>query len=252
MKAILFCVCALVLCAYVTEADTFKPADIPCATKIFYTEIFDKFDETGNKTTRLFSGFLAMYGRYMTQYELEKGAGDVFGVIRVDMPDPKDPNTASLYFGVNKNVTECIFMNYYPVGNFSGLGYERGYFLDEFEYTSKEKSTFKGISCMAYIKTQGDEKFIHYVNDQDRTIGYEYISDEMHRTWDAAYQFYTEPKDFRMPGRFPGCPSKVYDNIQDEPNCTLSSDSSSSGASTVEITFATLFIAIAISLLAMF
>jgi len=306
MKAVLFCICALALCAYVMgdENQTFTPAEISCDAKIFYTEVFDTLDEQGQvNSTRIFTGFLALYGRYLAQHENEKDVdSDVFGIVRLDIPDPKDPNTASLFYGIDRNNTiECMLYSVNPLTDlYKGLGYEIGYFRDEFPYNSTENATFEGVECTAYIFESGDEKKIHYVDDSDLVIGYEYNSTYMHRVWDAKYQYYAEYKDFRMPTKFPGCPDEVYQNVKPEPKCDLTSDSSStstsqsstqssgasstqssgasstqssgasstqssgasstqssgasshtshsSGASTVEITFATLFIAISLLL----
>lgn len=265
MKSFLFCVCAFVLCAFVMGENKFTPAELPCDAKLFYTEVFDNFT-TGTKVTRIFNGFLAFYGRYMTQHEVEEGINsDVFGVLRVDMHDPKDPNTAQLYFGVDRlNTTMCVLYSTNPLTDlYRGLGFERGYFLDEFSYNSTYSTTFKGESCTAYKLELGNDTKIWYISSENRTLGYEFQNATIHRIWNGTYQMYAQYKDFRMPTKFPGCPDKVYENVESEPKCTLSPDSSSSssthsassthssGASTLEITFAT-FMTIAVFLLAVF
>jgi len=253
-----------------SSSSTFTPAALPCASKVFYHEVFDYIEGGQVVKTREFMGFLAFYDQYMTQAETEVGVGDVFGVVRLDVPDPSDPNTASLWFGIDRpEMKTCELEGYYSYDNlYAGMGYERGYFLDEFGFNSKYKAVFQGVDCDAYRNESGHETRIWYVNSEDRVIGYEFANETAHRVWNTTYQLYAQYEDFRMPSKFAGCVAKVYSNIQDEPKCHMNPDSSSStapvtsssshkshhssGAATVEITFAFFFLAIAISLLVVF
>jgi len=269
MKAVLFCVCAFVLCVFAVGQQTFTPAELPCAAKIFYTEVFDLYEPDKN-TTRFFSGYLAFYGRYMTQHEIEKAIdSDIYVTVRVDMPDSKDPQTAALVVGFDFGTPLCNLSRYNSYDDlYFGMGFERGYFLDEFAYNTSESATFKGEDCTAYIFEVDNQKKTWYVNSENRTIGYMFENATMHRVWDAIYQLYAQNIDFRMPTKFPGCPDKAYQNLAPEPKCDLYPDSSSaassgsaphssgsrssssSSASSLEVAVIPLFLAIAACIMA--
>jgi len=244
---------------------TYVPTKPPCTFKFFYHEDYDTFVGE-NKTTRKFDGFVAMYNKYHTQFEIEAGVpGDVFLSIRLDMPNPKDPETASYLLGKDKNDKKsCDFVQYNPYSNlYNATGKERGYFLEPFTYNSTSQATFKGTACTAYSYEANGEMKIWYVNSEGFTIGYEYKNQTfVHRVWNATYDLNVDQKDFKMPSKYPGCPEQAYTNIKTDPKCYLPSPSPSSssgghhshssGASTVEIAFATVFLAIALCLLAIF
>ena len=260
MKSLLFCICAVVLCACVRANKIFTPASLPCASKIYYTEVYMELN--GSKNTYYYDGYIASYGRYRTWQETERGGNYGILVLRLDVPDAKDPNTASLFHGSDKNNSlTCDLRRVNPLSDlYQGMGYEQGYFMDEFPYNYSKSATFEKVKCKAYYFELENETRIHYVNEENRTIGYEYKSADLHRIWNATIQLFAEDKDLRMPSRFIGCPDKTYEPTPKEPNCTLDPDSSSSsktsshssGASALGIAFVPIFIAAIISFMAVF
>jgi len=255
MKAILACICALiVVCtAAVRDDNTFTP-QVPCGFRVDYDSLYE--DDESGKSTR--TSWIAKYGRYLTTYQegLVEGRNlKLFAVCRLDMPDPAKPNTAGVFFGMSINgMAMCELEEYSSYDNlYHEMNDDYEYFAEPFEYTSKnDNDEWDGQKCKSYTKSYSyDGAYVTlYVNDKNRVIGVADIDKYENITiTKVKYTESAQGKYFRMPKNYPGCDEKLYSNpTTTEEGCKLAPDSESA-ASTIKVTLFTVFMAVVLFIL---
>jgi len=232
MKFVFVCLLALVLCACAKkdkparEIGVFSPANLTCAFRITYTAL---------EGTEEFDCWLAMYGRYLAYYQ-ESSRIEGYGVVRLDIHDDDNPQTAAVFFAKKEGKVEgCMFVDY---NSYSSLYHDMDrtfeYFVEPFYYTSnKSDDEWNGVKCRSYTRVYDvDENTTIYVNASDFIIGIVVADPYYPETFTIkGYEDTAYTTDFEMPSRFKGCEKKVYKApSQDEPNCELTDLASSTKA----------------------
>jgi len=242
-------------CELYPDSDVFVPAKLPCAFKVTYEE--DIADEDGART---FHGWFAMYGRYLAQFQEGPVDGrqlELHSVVRLDIPDPKDPNTAGVFFGMSVNgMAMCEFEGYNSYDSlYHDMGDESEFLTENYKFTSKkDDDEWEGKKCKSYTRSYGSSSSTTiYADDKNNVLAVKEIGESENRT----IKFLTmeekaEGQYFKIPRKYPGCSEdypEVYENpTKKEDGCELAPDTDASISSRVEVTFVTVILAVMVSL----
>jgi len=236
MKAIIFVLCAIVLCAFAGE---FTPYKLPCGFKIDYNQTIH--EPTGD---RVLKGWLAMYNKYYASYFKGPVNGiemELYEICRFDIHDPSDENTVAVFFGMGTTVSKLCNLEEYNKKDspYHEMSDDYEWFTEKYTYTSSDANAeWKGIKCTSY--TNGYSTI--YADKDNKIIA---INNEKELTLDGfVYHEQVPAVIFTMPDTFPGCVEAVYKDIKKEGDCKFG-DGSSRSASNIFAVILALAIAFA-------
>jgi len=148
-----------------------------------------------------------------------------YATVRLDMPDPSDPETAALFiYGLKMGMKFCSFEGYNKYSSlYHDMDYDYKYFTEPFEYDSKDDNAkCKGNDCKSYVKQGYESNTTIYADENNIILGITHISGSRFETFNVKkYDYSARTSDFEVSGI--GCEAypKARGTLEKDATCAI-------------------------------